>query len=222
MRLSDFILDNLEPILEQWSFFASKTAQNNGLGSIESRDHAERMLRIVAADSATVNGINEHNSKSGETVLAQHVATVLNIHAGPGPMADSAIHQIVSQYRILRMSVTMKWLQRIKSETDLEDEDMLRFNESVDEALAQSLVSHSHAVEQARVHLLGTVGHDLRTHLGAILLSADLVLHRKDTGAETIKAATRIHSSVKRAANVVDKLLTSTHPRHGSATAISN
>ncbi|WP_426143368.1 histidine kinase dimerization/phospho-acceptor domain-containing protein [Pseudomonas sp. DWP3-1-2] len=213
--MSDFILENLEPILEQWSSFASKTAQRKGLESIESRDHAEKMLRSVAADSATVKTIDERSSTSGDTALTQYDGTASNIHAGTGPVADSAIHQIVSQYSILRMSVMMKWLQRIESETDLEDEYMVRFNESVDQALAQSLVSHSHAVENARVHFFGTLGHDLRTHLGAILLSADVLLHRKDTGAEAIKAAKRINTSVKRAADVVEKLLTSANPTAG-------
>ena len=102
----------------------------------------------------------------------------------------------------------MKWLQRIKSGTDFEVQDMLRFNESVDQAVAQSIACYSQAAEQAHADFLGNLGHDLRTHLGAILLSADFLLFRKDIGAESTQAATRIHTSVKRADEVVGSLLT--------------
>ena len=54
----------------------------------------------------------------------------------------------------------------------------------------------------------GALGHDLRTHLRAILLSADFRLYRKDIGAESTQAATRIHTSVKCADEVVGNLLT--------------
>ncbi|HEX8544776.1 MAG TPA: histidine kinase dimerization/phospho-acceptor domain-containing protein [Pseudomonas sp.] len=208
MRLGDFILENLEPILEQWEDFATTIARNNDLDSHELRTHAEKLLRAIATDLVTAQTNDEHISKLHGSALEQHDEVAADIHATTPPMAGgSTINQIVSQYRVLRMSVLMKWLQRIKSGTDFEVEDMMHFNESVDQAVAQSIARYSHAAEQARAHFLGTLGHDLRTHLGAILLSADFLLYREDMGAESTKAATRIHTSVKRADEVVENLL---------------
>jgi signal transduction histidine kinase len=208
MRLGDFILENLEPILEQWEDFATTMARNKGLDSLELRAQAEKLLRVVARNLITAQTHDGHISKSHETALEQHDEITADIYSITPLMTGSSIDQIVAQYRVLRMSVLMKWLQRIKSGTDFEVQDMLRFNESVDQAVAQSIACYSHAAEQAHADFLGNLGHDLRTHLGAILLSADFLLFRKDIGAESTQAATRIHTSVKRADEVVGSLLT--------------
>ena len=208
MRLGDFILENLEPILEQWADFATTIIRNKDLDSHELRAHAEKLLRAIATDLVTAQTNAEHISKLYGAALEQHDEVAADIYAITPLMAGSTIDQIVSQYRVLRMSVLMKWLQRIKSGTDFEVEDMMRFNEFVDQAVARSIARYSHAAEQAHAHFLGTLGHDLRTHLGAILLSADFLLYREDMGAESTKAATRIHTSVKRADEVVGHLLT--------------
>jgi len=51
MRLAEFILDNIEPILKQWETFArTLTPAADGLDSVGLRDHAEQMLRTIAAD----------------------------------------------------------------------------------------------------------------------------------------------------------------------------
>ncbi|MDC6641756.1 hypothetical protein OEZ79_26700, partial [Leclercia adecarboxylata] len=48
--------------------------------------------------------------------------------------------------------------------------DIVRFNEAVDQALAESVVSYGEAADVARNVFLGILGHDLRSPLGAILL----------------------------------------------------
>ena len=204
MRLGDFILENLESILEQWEDFAATIARNSDLDSLELRAHAENILRAIATDLITVQMNDQPISKSHGAALEQHNEIAADIHAITPLMAGSSIDQIVAQYRVLRMSVLLKWMQRIKSGTDFEVVDMLHFNESVDQAVARSIAGYSHDY----AHFLGTLGHDLRTHLGAIMLSADLLLYRKDIGAESTKAATRIHTSVQRADEVVGNLLT--------------
>ena len=208
MRLGDFILENLEPILEQWEGFAATISRNKDLNSPPLRTQVEKLLRAIASDLITAQTKDEHISKLHGSALEQHDEITADSDAITPLMIGSTIDQIVSQYRVLRMSVLMKWLQRIKSGTDFEVEDMMRFNESVDQAVAQSIACYSHAAEQAHAHFLGSLGHDLRTHLGAILLSADFLLYRKDIGAESTQAATRIHTSVKRADEVVGNILT--------------
>lgn len=50
MRLSQFILDNLETILQQWEEFARSLKSGHTMSIKALRDDAERMLRFVAAD----------------------------------------------------------------------------------------------------------------------------------------------------------------------------
>jgi signal transduction histidine kinase len=207
MRLSNFILENSGSILNQWKELAEKTAWSSDMDSDELFDRAGKMLTAVAADLVTVHT----SDKSHGTARGQHDEASAEMHAITRLMEGSTLNQIVSGYRVLRMSVLMIWLQQIKSGMDFEVEDMMHFNKSVDQALHQSIASYSHGVEQARAHSLGTLKHDLRTHLGAILLNADVLLHLKDIGAESTKVVTSIYTSVTRADEVVGNLLDTPH-----------
>ena len=51
-------------------------------------------------------------------------------------------------------------------------DDIIRFNEAIDQALAESIDFFSAQVDQARNLLLGTLGHDLRTPLQSIQMTA--------------------------------------------------
>jgi len=52
--LADFILENIEPILQQWEAFAkTMTPAADGMDSAALRDHAEQMLVAIAADLRT-------------------------------------------------------------------------------------------------------------------------------------------------------------------------
>ncbi|MFJ3366535.1 sensor histidine kinase [Pseudomonas sp. NPDC086251] len=51
MRLADFIQQNMEPVLQQWKDFAkSLTPAAEGMDALALRNHAEQMLRTIAAD----------------------------------------------------------------------------------------------------------------------------------------------------------------------------
>lgn len=84
MRLAEFILDNIEPILKQWETFArTLTPAADGLDSVGLRDHAEQMLRTIAADLQTPQSHAERILKShgegpelGETTAAQTHADI--------------------------------------------------------------------------------------------------------------------------------------------------
>lgn len=65
MRLPDFILENLEPILQAWEDFA-RTIKTPGaeLDSIALRDHAEQMLRAIVTDLRTRQSHREQTAKA--------------------------------------------------------------------------------------------------------------------------------------------------------------
>lgn len=65
MRLSDFILSNLEPILQDWEDFAS-TIQTPGAALDQEglRDHAAQMLHAIAQDLRTTQTVQEQLDKA--------------------------------------------------------------------------------------------------------------------------------------------------------------
>ncbi|AHL77361.1 histidine kinase [Stutzerimonas stutzeri] len=217
MRLAHFIISNLEPILQAWEDFAkSITPATRAMDSVELRDHAEQMLRAIAADLQTPQTLAEQIDKSKGNAPDREDETAAETHAVTRLVAGFTIDQMVSEYRALRSSVLMQWLREIKSGTDFEVEDMIRFNEAIDQALAESIASYSRAVEASRNVFLGILGHDLRTPLGAILLGSEVLLRAEEMGIRQTKIASRIYTSVKRANKIVSDLLDFTRSQIGT------
>jgi signal transduction histidine kinase len=216
MRLPDFVQENLEPILQAWEDFA-RTIVTPGadLDRDALRDHAEQMLRAIIADLKTTQTMQEQADKSqGQGPVGKH-QTAAETHAVTRLLAGFTIDQMVSEYRALRASVLGQWTAHVKAGTQLNIDDMTRFNEAIDQALAESIASYSRAVEASRNIFLGVLGHDLRTPLGAILLGSDILRKSEGIGARATKVANQIHTSVKRASQIVGDLLDLTRCQMG-------
>ncbi|WP_181298656.1 sensor histidine kinase [Pseudomonas sp. Q2-TVG4-2] len=217
MRLATFILDNLEPILQSWEDFArtipgaSRTMDTKAL-----RDHAEQMLRTIAEDLSIHQSEAQRFDKSVGKAGRGGGETAAETHAVLRHEAGFSIDEMVSEYRALRSSVLRKWLQAITSGTDFEVEDMTRFNEAIDQALAESVATYSQTVHATRNIFLGVLGHDLRTPLGAIQLGAEVLLLDGSLGAKPTMLASRIYTSVKRANKIVNDLLDFTRSQSGT------
>lgn len=215
MRLAGFILENIEPIVQEWEDFARTLATpGEPLDSVALRDHAEQMLRAIADDLSTEQSAEEQIEKAhGEA--ASDIHTPAKTHAITRLMSGFTIDQLVAEFRALRSSVIKQWMRQEKAGKPSQVEDMIRFNEAIDQALAESISSYTKAVQVSRNIFLGILGHDLRTPLSAILLGADVLLRTNDLGARPTKIASRIYSSVKRASQIVGDLLDFTRSQIG-------
>ena len=174
MRLAEFIRHNMEPILAQWeSFAATLLPAAAGLTSLVLRDHAPAILEAVAKDLTTPQTREEQSEKSkGRAPKVEGAPeTAAQTHAVLRARGGFDINQLVAEYRALRASVLRRWIEA----SPLDEPrigDIIRFNEAIDQAVAES-VGHFHAdVEQARNLLLGMLGHDMRSPLNTILTTA--------------------------------------------------
>ena len=75
MKLSTFILANLEPILKEWEEFAASLAPLEDATRGELRDHAADVLRVIAADLETPQAEHESIAKSKGLALGTGVST---------------------------------------------------------------------------------------------------------------------------------------------------
>lgn len=215
MRLSRFIREHLESIVQEWENFA-RTMDTPGkpLDNHALRDHAEQMLMAIAADLDTAQSAQQQADKSqGHGPASDDSAA--HSHAITRLMAGFTIDQVVSEFRALRACVVLQWMAAVKAGARFEVDDMIRFNEAIDQALAESIASYTAAVDASRNIFLGILGHDLRSPLSAILLGADVLLRTDELGARATKIASRIYSSVKRASQIVGDLLDFTRSQLG-------
>ena len=221
MKLSTFLTTNIEPILREWESFA-RTIQTDctPLDSVGLRDHAEQMVRVIAEDLLNHQSLLEQREKSQGLAVTKH-DTAAQTHAITRLMAGFTVDQVTSEFRALRASVIALWMKQIKAGEEFEVEDMIRFNEAIDQALAESISSYSAAVQASRDVFLGILGHDLRTPLSAILMGADVLLRTDELSNRTTKIASRIYTSVKRASRIVGDLLDFTRSQLGRGIPIS-
>lgn len=85
-------------------------------------------------------------------------------------------------------------------------QDIARFNEAIDQALAESVVSLHREVERWRNVFLGVLGHELRGPLEAVLLTSQLVCQLA-AGTPISSNTERLLRSGRRMAALLDDLL---------------
>jgi len=97
--------------------------------------------------------------------------------------------------------------------------DLIRFNESIDQELAESVAHYTQKVAHSKDLFIGILGHDLRTPLNVISMSAQLMLnigglHTLDERQEMLTS--QILESSSRITRIISDLLDVTRARFGS------
>jgi signal transduction histidine kinase len=94
-------------------------------------------------------------------------------------------------------------------------EDLTRFNEAVDQSLAESVSRYTEELDHSREMFLAILGHDLRTPLGVVYTSAKFMLETGELREPHLTLTTRIASSATRMVHLVGDLLDFTRSRLG-------
>ncbi|WP_354682980.1 HAMP domain-containing sensor histidine kinase [Cupriavidus necator] len=207
MRLADFILQDMEPILAQWETFASTMLPSAAhMDSTALRDHAQQILEAVAKDLRTSQTSEEQYEKSlGRSSRPLDAPeTAAQTHAWLRGCSGFTVTQLTAEYRALRASVLRLWIAACEPSEPLLD-DVIRFNEAIDQAIAESIGFFSAQAEQARNLLLGMLGHDMRSPLQTILVTASY-LSALNAGETVSEAATRLMRSGARMQALLDDL----------------
>jgi signal transduction histidine kinase len=134
VRLADFILANVEPILERWETCARSIWPSGATADLaEVREDAEDLLREIAIDMRSEQTSVELAEKSNGRA-----------------MSGFDLGAVIAEHRALRASVLRLWRESDPT-LDLRDvDDLTRFNESVDQSLAHAVRSHVQQVERDR------------------------------------------------------------------------
>lgn len=212
--LSRFIENNMEPIMQAWEDFA-RTIEPPALtmDDVELRDHAKQMLHAFAADLATPQSEYEQIAKSRGLGKRGPDDTAAETHAEARLLSGYTVVQLVSEYRALRSSVLMLWAADTGGHQRNDLADITRFNEAVDQALAESIARYEFMVKQSQNMFLAILGHDLRNPLGTVVSGASFLMQAVDLPPKYILVATRMFNSGKRMSKLINDLIdfTRTH-----------
>lgn len=204
----------MEPILQEWENFARIIQpKNNQMNVEELRDHAEEMLRVICSDLKAPQTLGERLERSKGQSEKAVGETPAELHAELRLRSGFSIILLASEYRALRTSVLHLWLQESQCTSPEDVDDILRFNEAIDQALAESVARYSEAVMLAQDIFLGVLGHDLRAPLNSIGLGAQFLMHDHTMDSHLIQLGSRMHNSVLRMKDMLDDLLDFTQTR---------
>ena len=196
MRLAEFILQDMEAILVEWEAFAAGLLPGAaGMTPLALRDHAQYILEAVAKDLTTSQSRAAQTAKSQGRApkVAGAPETAAQTHAVLRARSGFDIIQLVAEYRALRASVLRLWIDASPLD-EPEVQEVIRFNEAIDQAIAESVGHFDAQVEQARNLLLGMLGHDMRSPLNTIVTTASYLAALNAGEQVSVAAARLIHS----------------------------
>jgi len=186
MGLAQFILDNIEPILTEWEAFAKSMPPGQEMNSAALRDDAERMLRFVAADMDATQSEGQRAVKGRGEQAAGSDESAANAHGRLRLAQEFDLAQMVSEFRALRASVIRLWSAQPGATPSALSSELIRFNEAIDQILAESVSRYRADMDRARELLLAVLGHDLRNPLSSIRMSAEILARTSLTLARAI------------------------------------
>jgi signal transduction histidine kinase len=222
MRLSDFLFTNMEPILRDWENFASTILPaTGGMDRKRLRDHAQEMLITIARDMSTEQTADEQEEKSRGQKWRGVADSAAEAHAAERLNAGFTLDELVSEYRALRATVIRLWARETGRADQSTLEELIRFNEALDQALSESVSRYTSQVGHARDLLIGALSHDLRTPLSAVLHSAQFILRSEALDDAHTIAASRIVNSATRMNAMVADLLDFSRTRLGDELPVS-
>jgi signal transduction histidine kinase len=222
MRLAEFIVRDMEAILLQWEAFAATLVPAAvDMKSLALRDHAQQILQAVAKDLSTAQTRKAQVEKSlgHAPVVIGASETAAQTHALLRARSGFDINQLAAEYRALRASVLRLWMDECQPDAPHPD-DVIRFNEAIDQALAESVGYFSAQVDQARNLFLGMLGHDMRSPLQTILMTAQY-LTALNAGEQVSVAASRLIRSGARMQALLSDMLDFNRTRLGLRIGIS-
>lgn len=100
------------------------------------------------------------------------------VHGAARVTSGLTILEVVAEYRALRASVLRLWQATSPQPNRSDLDDLTRFNEAIDQSMGRAVASFNKRLDASRKMFLAILGHDLRTPLAAITLSAKIAQMR--------------------------------------------
>lgn len=222
MGLATFIGENKDAIISSWAEFAHlHIPPAKDMDEAALRDHVSSILEFIVADMRSAQTKSEQQEKSkGEGPKADGPAeSAAEIHADLRFIEGFDPLELMSEFRALRGSILRLWESK-RGKTENDYPELVRFNESIDQVLAEGLARYTEKVDHSRNLFLGTLVHDLRNPLGTVSLAAQILSTTKNLDARQKMLTEQIYISTTRVAELVTDLIDDVRARLGKGVPI--
>lgn len=171
MRMADVIDSNVDEILKEWdAFVASQLSSAENISALAGRDHRPEILNAIAQELRQSQPEAAILAKSPVVAAAKKNAaeTGAELHGRIRAEDGFSITQIVSEYRALRATVMRLWALRNPTLSDATAiDDVTRFNEALDQAIAESVDYFNQVFTSDRIER-ETLDKELRLNRGRL------------------------------------------------------
>ena len=148
MTLAQFIQTETERLLEDWEEAALEIApQLKGEDSSALRDHAQSMLEFISQDLVTPQTSDE----SARKALGKGDAPISGFDGEHGShrfKQGLSMLQMLQELRALRAQVTSAWRKEQRGFSEKDIDELIRFNEAIDQLVADSVSGYSARKDQ--------------------------------------------------------------------------
>lgn len=158
MLLADFIEFAKEQILAESVAYAKTILSLKDEEEAVLRNHLPKVLEAISADLRNPQSRTESIAKSLGRAPAVGHETAAETHGLSRARSGLHIEQVVAEYRALRSCVLRLWADAAPPHADAL-QDVGRFNEAIDQALAESVRVYAGEVERWQQLFLGVLGH---------------------------------------------------------------
>jgi signal transduction histidine kinase len=223
MRFSAFIESELDEIVAEWGAFARTMLPSaKTMSELALRNHGRDILLAIAKDMETNQSEDQRSAKSkGAGPVLGAPETAAATHGALRQLAGFDLSQLVGEFRAMRASVLALWRRRQGDEQGARAiEEIARFNEGIDQALAESVERYSAGVEASRDMFLAVLGHDLRGPLSGIDMSNRMLSMPGLSEEARLKAGLRIGRASQAMSHLITDLLEFTRTRLGTGIPI--
>ncbi|MES2821463.1 MAG: HAMP domain-containing sensor histidine kinase [Pseudomonadota bacterium] len=210
MHLADFIVQNVDLFVDEWEQFAKtlKPAADH-LDKDGLRDHA-RVILLAAARNMDTSQTEHEQAAKAKGLGPEKTPSLNNAAADHGELryvVGFNLVQMTSEFRALRASVIRLWVKELGTPEIHHFQEMIRFNEAIDEALAESTAAYADQVARSRDIFLAILGHDLRAPLQTLMMSTELLTGKHGDDPSSLVALGRIKHGVRQMNAMVRDLL---------------
>lgn len=203
MRLATFLESAHVQILDEAVAFARTIPALEHTSEKALRDHLPEVLKAISTDLRTSQSRTEAIAKSQGDAPETSSQTPAETHGLMRAQDGIDIEQLVAEFRALRSSVLRLWTEAHPVQANA-IEDIIRFNEAIDQAVAESVKFYAQARERWREIFLGVLGHDLRGPLNTISLTVAVLRQQNIAPVQQTAMLTR---GVARMKSLLDTLL---------------